>query len=66
MELAGSAVHALANLAIGNGSDHAKFTAFLNAYLPMFARANFPERLYSVRLLGAKTEIPVDVCLKRI
>jgi hypothetical protein len=40
MELAGSAVHALANLAIGNGSDHAKFTAFLSEYLPTFAHAN--------------------------
>lgn len=40
MELAGSAIHALANLAIGNGSDHAKFAAFLNTYLPVFAGAN--------------------------
>ena len=40
MELAGSAIFALANLAIGNGSDHAKFTAFLNTYLPTFVHAN--------------------------
>lgn len=37
MELAGAAIHALANLAIGRGSDHAKFTSFLNLYLPTFA-----------------------------
>jgi hypothetical protein len=40
MELSGAAIQALANLAIGNGSDHAKFTSFLNAYMPTFANAN--------------------------
>lgn len=39
--LTGAAVHALANLAIGGGSDSAKFSAFLNAYLPAFARVDF-------------------------
>lgn len=39
MELAGAAIHALANLAIGQGSDHSKFTAFLNTYMPTFADA---------------------------
>lgn len=37
VELAGSAIHALANLSVGRGSDHAKFTAFLNTYLQEFA-----------------------------
>jgi hypothetical protein len=37
LELAGAAIQALANLAIGRGTDHAKFTVFLNRYLPSFA-----------------------------
>lgn len=37
VELAGSAIHALANLSVGRGSDHTKFTAFLNTYLRGFA-----------------------------
>ena len=37
LELAGAASQALANLAIGRGTDHAKFTVFLNRYLPSFA-----------------------------
>lgn len=40
-ELAGAAISALANLAIGQGSDHAKFTATINSYMPTFARAIF-------------------------
>src|SRR2546426_5166458 len=41
MTLTGAAVHALANLAIGGGSDSAKFAAFLNTYLPAFGRVDF-------------------------
>jgi hypothetical protein len=40
-ELAGAAISALANLAIGEGSDHAKFTQVLNAYMPTFANMQF-------------------------
>ena len=40
-ELAGAAIHALANLAVGRGSDHAKFTEVLNAYMPTFANVQF-------------------------
>jgi hypothetical protein len=40
-ELAGGAISALANLAIGQGQDHAKFTATLKSYMPTFARATF-------------------------
>jgi hypothetical protein len=40
MELAGAAIHALANLAVGHSSDHAKFTTFVNTYLPTFAATN--------------------------
>ena len=40
MELTGAAIHALANLAIGQGSDRAKFTAFLDAYLPTFGNVD--------------------------
>lgn len=36
MDLAGSAIQALANLSIGRGSDHAKFTAFVERYMPAF------------------------------
>jgi hypothetical protein len=41
MTLCGAAIHALANLAIGRGSDPEKFSAFLNTYLPTFAHADF-------------------------
>ena len=39
IDLAGSAVQALANLSIGQGPDHAKFAAFLDRYLAGFAAA---------------------------
>ncbi len=39
--LCGAAIHALANLTIGRGSDPEKFTVFLDRYLPAFSRANF-------------------------
>lgn len=41
-ELAGAAISALANLAIGQGNDCAKFTATIHRYMPTFARATFP------------------------
>src|SRR5580698_1524587 len=41
MTLCGAAIHALANLTLGRGSDHEKFTSFLNTYLPTFSRADF-------------------------
>jgi hypothetical protein len=40
-ELAGAAISALANSAIGQGDDHAKFTEAVNVYMPTFARATF-------------------------
>ena len=38
MDLAGSAIQALANLCIGEGPDHIKFASFVDAYLPEFRR----------------------------
>lgn len=42
MELAGAAISALANLAIGRGHDHAKFTTFVETYLPAFRNLGTP------------------------
>lgn len=39
--LCGAAIHALANLTFGRGSDSEKFAAFLERYLPAFSRADF-------------------------